>query len=615
MRSQKELLFRLRQELANLGLLVAPPSWEAALAGPFPQLPDPAAVAASLRIENPAHVQQVEQHAEELLQHRFRLLGLEPVQLEDAIRWRRDFLHGQETGLAYFRRIPYLDFHQVGDHKLIWELNRHQHLVVLAQAFLLTGRQDFLEEIPQQLDHWMQENPVQRGINWASALEVAFRALSWVLVLHLVGAQLPEDFRRRLVRSLNHHGLHLEKNLSFYFSPNTHLLGEAVVLDALGTLLPQMPHAGTWRTLGAATVQEQMRRQVRDDGSHFEQSSYYHVYAVDFFELHALLHPDTPAWYRSKLGKMLEFRDSLISSQGLLPLIGDDDGGRLFHPYGDRRRFGVAVREEMAWWMVPSAPVPPEGSCWFADAGLAVLRAGGAQVIVDAGGFGTGSAGHSHADTLSVVAFRNGQELLIDAGTFTYISDPEARQQFRGTASHNTLYIDSLEQADPQGPFRWNNPPIVELLYWDSSASVDILDAACKYRGFSHRRSVVFQKPDLLVVLDRVSGPEGRHRVEQRWLTPQEVSGEFLETVPEARQEPAERSCALGSRQQARRWVARYEGELPTTMVAVLRLGLASKKMPPARVQTAERTTVVELEGGRIRFPHEGPPLVEIGKM
>src|SRR4029077_19244415 len=136
------------------------------------------------------------------------------------------------TGTDYFRLIPYLDFARAGDHKIIWELNRHQHLTTLAQACLLSGRDEYFDEIIRQWESWVIANPYQRGINWASALEVAFRALSWIWVYHLVGPQMEADFRRRFLNELYRHGLHIERNLSFYFSPNTHLLGEAVALHA-----------------------------------------------------------------------------------------------------------------------------------------------------------------------------------------------------------------------------------------------------------------------------------------------------------------------------------------------------------------------------------------------
>ncbi len=166
--------------------------------------------------------------------------------------WRQDPNSGIESGTPYFRRVPYLDAQAAGDHKNIWEINRHQHWVLLAQAFLFTRRSAFLEHIERQFDSWVEQNPYMRGINWTSALEVAFRAMSWVWTYHLAGAAMSESLRTRLLDGIYQHGCYLEYNLSVYFSPNTHLLGEAVVLHALGTLFPAFPRATQWRELGGA---------------------------------------------------------------------------------------------------------------------------------------------------------------------------------------------------------------------------------------------------------------------------------------------------------------------------------------------------------------------------
>ena len=112
------------------------------------------------------------------------MLGIE-IETGKEIEWRRDYLHNVSTGTKYFRLIPYLDFTRAGDHKVIWELNRHQHLVVLAQASVANGRTEFLNEIVSQLESWFAANPFLRGINWTSALEVAFRVLSWIWVYDL----------------------------------------------------------------------------------------------------------------------------------------------------------------------------------------------------------------------------------------------------------------------------------------------------------------------------------------------------------------------------------------------------------------------------------------------
>ncbi len=45
-----------------------------------------------------------------------------------------------------------------------------------------------------------------------------------------------------------------------------------------------------------------------------------------------------PAAYDARLVAMAEYLDALLGVNGTLPLIGDDDGGRVFHPYGERDR-------------------------------------------------------------------------------------------------------------------------------------------------------------------------------------------------------------------------------------------------------------------------------------
>jgi hypothetical protein len=628
MRSAREIAFRLRQETANLVLLAAEPEpgegWEP---GRSALLPGGRGVAGRLR--GTAYAEEVIGLAGEARAGRFRLLGYPPVEAGSEVRWRRDYVHGIETGTEYFRLIRYLDFARAGDHKVIWEMNRHQHLVLLAQAYLLTGREEFTQAIERDVSGWIEQNPYQRGINWASALEVAFRTLSWAWTFHLAAEAFRAEFRRRWLSALYRHALHLENNLSVYFSPNTHLLGEAVALHGVGALFPEMPGAERWRRKGARVALEQMESQVRADGSHFEQSAYYHLYATDFFLLHLVLNPAAPEWYRKRLKGMAEYLDAISDEQGRLPLLGDDDGGRVFHPYGERRRFAAATlatcslvferpewlrdrgdaAEQAAWWL--GATEAAQGrrekkSRLFADAGIAALESGPAHLVVDAGAMGFGTAGHSHAGALGIVASVGGRELLIDPGTYTYISDERERARYRGTGAHNTMWIDRQDQATPAGPFRWADKPSTKIEHWASGPEADILDARCRYRGFTHRRSLVFRKPDVLLVVDRVDGPEGEHLLEQRWLCPKHVPGGFLACWPEgATAEPAERSRVFGSSEAAMRFVSRRRTALPAEAAAAVGLGREAE------------LSVERREGGELllrcgdaaaRFPASGLP-------
>jgi hypothetical protein len=539
LRSFDEIQYRLRQEASNVWLLVRQPVFRKLPGRDFPILPNPEAVVPRLR--GTEYAAELIRLADLALQHQVRLLDRD-FDLPPAIDWRCDYMHGIRSGLAYFRRIPYLDAERVGDHKIVWELNRHQHLVLLAQAFRLNGRESYLTEIQNQLRDWTTANPFLRGMNWASALEVAFRALSWIWIYRLAGAEMPEEFLREWLTGIYRHGLYLEANLSVYFSPNTHLLGEAVALHALGAAFPDFAEAARWRETGHRVAAGEMERQVREDGSHFEQSSYYHVYALDFFLLHYLLAGGTEG-YRAKLVLMADYLDALMGTCRTLPFLGDDDGGRVFHPYGPRDLFGRAtlatcaavldrtrwrwdpgdLYEQAAWWVGESAfaALPPRirehGSRLFRNAGVCIMEGPEIQVIADAGSFGFGRGGHSHSDTLSVIVRAGNERILEDPGTYTYASGSSWRDRMRGSAAHNTIRIDGLDQATPAGLFGWIDKPAVAISEWTTAPERDYLDAQCRYAGFTHRRRMVFARTGVLFILDEVDGPEGEHVIEQFW--------------------------------------------------------------------------------------------------
>src|SRR5215467_13512246 len=290
-----------------------------------------------LRQYLPLEMEGVVREADEICCHRFRLLGHSDLDYGKDIDWHLDALHCKRTGLIPWYKIDFLDFELAGDHKVTWELNRHQHLVTLAKAWLLTGDEKYVKETVAQWYAWQRANPYPLGINWASSLEIAFRSLSWLWLRHLLAdcSRLPASFENDLQRGLALGGRHIERYLSTYFSPNTHLLGEALALFFLGVLCPELKSAKRWKSLGWKILNREAGRQVPSDGFYFEQSTYYHVYALDFF-LHAavlasLNGVQVPEGFRETIKRMSEAL-FLLSRSGPPPQFGDDDGGRLFDP-------------------------------------------------------------------------------------------------------------------------------------------------------------------------------------------------------------------------------------------------------------------------------------------
>src|SRR5712691_9492537 len=485
--------------------------------------------AALLRRHLPRDADAIILEADNICRHKFRLLGYEDLDYGANIDWHSDPVHGKRSPLQPWFTLNFLDFRTVGDHKVIWELNRHQHLVTLAKAWLLSRNPAYAKELAAQFYSWQKANPYPLGINWSSALEVAFRSLSWLWVRNLlVGCpDLPAIFQTDILLALQAHGRYIARYLSTYFSPNTHLLGEAVALFSIGTLCPEIFAAERWRQKGWKILLEEAQRQVRPDGVYFEQTLYYHVYALDFF-LHARrLASETcfaiPEPFENVLKKMLDVVQSL-SELGPCEGFGDDDGGRVFNPRRnqvecmtdplaigailyDCGTYARARLTEEAIWLFggkaiqvfdkPHSPVASTSNA-FEAGGLYLIndeQPCRQQLMIDAGPQGTGQSGHGHADALSVRLSLDGHRFLVDPGTCCYISDGEDRNQFRGTGAHNTLRIDKLDQAVPEGPFAWSSIPNVKAETWLAGQTFDFFVGSHDgYRRLHdpvlHRRSV-----------------------------------------------------------------------------------------------------------------------------
>ena len=437
--------------------------------------------------------------AEKICQHRFDLLGYQDLDFGTPIDWHLDPVHGKRAPRKTWYQIPFLDFDLIGDHKIIWELNRHQHLVTLAQAWQSTQDGRFRAEILAQWTHWQRENPYPIGINWASTLEVAFRALSWLWVRHFLG-----DFHDDLLRALYLHGWYIERFLSTYFSPNTHLLGEGVALFSIGLLCPQIADAPRWQARGWKIVLQQAETQVCPDGFHFEQSVYYHIYALDFFQFARTLAAKNALAIPPSFDRTIEkMSDALaaLSQAGRPPNFGDDDGGRVI---------GSPPR--------PLAPSPAR-SVALPSAGIYTMTSPPSQLFIDAGPQGALTAGHGHADALSIQLITNGRPVLIDPGTFCYVC-PE-RERFRGTAAHNTLQVDGRDQAQPHGPFAWTCMPETTVDRWHIGETFDFFAAHHNgYHPVIHHRWVFGLKPKFWLVRDLVTEPRPlgrRHLLGLHW--------------------------------------------------------------------------------------------------
>src|SRR2546430_6406282 len=123
---------------------------------------------------------------------------------------------------------------------------------------------------------------------------------------------------------------HVERSRSYYFSPNTHLTGEALGLVYAGLVFPELPSAERWRTLGARILVDECERQILNDGVYFEQSTGYARYTLETY-LHFLILGARNAWPippagAQRVGRMLDSPLAPRLPPGPMPQDGGVDG-------------------------------------------------------------------------------------------------------------------------------------------------------------------------------------------------------------------------------------------------------------------------------------------------
>ncbi len=412
--------------------------------------------------------------------------------------WHREPIAGITAPQTHWSTIAYLDRRVVGDHKVLWEFNRHQYLVTLAQAWRYTRDSQWAALITSHLSSWIHANPVRRGVHWASSLEVAYRAISWCWTLRLVEDEkelrsiFDGEFSVLLLGSIQAHGRHVARYLSTWFSPNTHLTGEALALLYIGTCFPQLQEAEKWRTIGRNVLEREIMRQVHPDGVYFEQATLYQRYTAEIY-LHFLLlcqrnGQQVDGRVETALHRMFDVLLAQVRADGTVPLLGDDDGGRLVQldgsaPQDVRGLLAIAAvaldRPDLAWagrgddaallWMLGREGVerrdalvgvaPSSMAAAFPIGGLYTIRdawgASSGHATISCGPHGGLNGGHAHADALAVELFSSAGPLFVDSGTLAY--DGPERNVFRTTQAHNTVEIAGESASRPGTAFNWES--------------------------------------------------------------------------------------------------------------------------------------------------------------
>jgi len=446
--------------------------------------------------------------AEHILQHRLSFFDLENAWLGAPIDWNRDHSSGRQAPRTFAGTIDYRDFSSTGDCKLVWEPNRHHHLVVLARAYKLSGDIRFARAVVEQMESWLEQCPFPFGMNWRSPLELGIRLVNWVWAIDLIrdSGLYAGDFRRKIEHAAYLHMWDISRKYSRASSANNHTIGEAAGVFVAACYFSHLDNGSKWRDEAARILSREILEQTYPSGGTREQAFGYHLFVLKLFLVSAIIGEKAgvpfPSPYWDRLKQMIAFAGTL-SEAGHTPACGDCDDAYALD-LGSRsgdvteilciaavvfqnstfKRWAGGFCEPAFWLLGPgawarfeaiAAPESPEAlhSTAFPDAGLYLLQAGSSRgrdrvsVLFDCGELGFKAiAAHGHADSLSFTLFAHETPVFVDPGTYDYFTYPEWRQYFRSTRAHNTVELDGQNQSEMLGPFLWGTRANSRCLQW-----------------------------------------------------------------------------------------------------------------------------------------------------
>ncbi len=364
-----------------------------------------------------------------------------------------------------------VDWHinPAGDQEFVWAFNRHRFFITLGQAYQFTGDEKYAECFVELARDWMVRVPLceeDKMGPWRS-LEAGFRGEYWNKALQYFkdSPAVTEDFLDLFYETMITHAEYIISCDSPYrYMSNWGVIENHGLFD-IALMLPQSEQTQKYARIALEHLTAQARMQVMEDGMHWEQSPLYHNEVFHCFQDVVVLcrrnGMEVPQDLLLRLRRMAQANRMLIRPNGHELMMGDSDdvdvsdrlseAAYLFMDgslkpahvkeldYSSIWDLGMAANEQ---YQTLQAIVPEQTSVHMKDSGHVVLRTDWSeQADMLHLMCGTLGAGHSHGDKLHIDLAVDGEDVLMDAGRYTYVNGAD-RKQFKDPSYHNTITVD-----------------------------------------------------------------------------------------------------------------------------------------------------------------------------
>ena len=293
---------------------------------------------------------KISSDSKQYLSGKYFIFGI-PVDLEN-IDWHKDLFSGFTYPLKRFDRLNTHQYFNKGIELVFpWEQSRFYFGPHLAQKYFVTGNDKYYLQFKNLTLDWIEKNPFLLGVNWLSTMDVAIRAVNWIVTVNLFYDLFKNDpeFEKILSKSLIMHGKYITAFPLIEKGGLTtnHTTSAYTGLLFLALSLKDYQESGQWLEEAVAGLESCINSQIYEDGVDFEGSIPYHRLVLELFAYSAIVSlsngSDFSKDYFKKLFKMFEYTAAYIDQNGHAPQVGDNDSGRVLifntdennNPYGN----------------------------------------------------------------------------------------------------------------------------------------------------------------------------------------------------------------------------------------------------------------------------------------
>ena len=445
-----------------------------------------------------------------------------------------DWITNPDTGYQYDISRHWTEVEdyvkEAGDIKYVWEKSRFAFLYDFIRYDWVTG-EDYSSFVFSQILDWIDKNPLNYGPNYKCSQEISLRVLNWIFALYYYkeSATLTEEVFNKILTSIYGQMKHVRTNINFsrIAVRNNHAITETLALYIVGMLFPFFDESTEWKQSGKKWFEEEIKYQIAEDGTYLQYSMNYHRVVVQLLTWaiglsdcnHERFCDEVYQKAYASVNFLFQCQDE---HSGQLPNYGSNDGALFFKLNDDdyrdyRPQLDVLhylltgqnlydkICEDRMWYNVQLSDISRNlfpaikkqyGVVSFKKGGYFLFREKDSFTFIRCGQYKDRPA---QADNLHIDIWYDGENILLDGGSYKYNASDADLKYFMGTESHNTVMLGTHDQMLKGSRFIWYN--------WTQAlrATIDedendftfvgyIRTYTYIHKGIAHKRKIIKKK-------------------------------------------------------------------------------------------------------------------------